>query len=250
MTGPQTSPPGSWPPPQPAQPTQPTQQQPIPQQPAWGQGCGGYSERPVPRELPLSKAAVTSLVFGIIGGVPLAYIFGFVGLHATGKRGSKRGRGLAIAGVVLATVWLALTIGLVALNQSQQADRNADGTVQKPGTSNIFALRPGDCLLHEGTDGGTFTEAAVVPCTQAHRSQVAAEVPLTDPGSYDVTTIQNEAEKLCTAEVPKVLASDAPSDLRLFYLVPDSNAWNLQDKRSATCVISSSNDLTKSYITG
>src|SRR5262245_49322539 len=57
--------------------------------------------------------AIASLVLGILGVSLLGLIFGIIAMGQT-KRSGQRGRGLAIAGVTLSTVWLVAALGLVA----------------------------------------------------------------------------------------------------------------------------------------
>lgn len=52
--------------------------------------------------------AVAGLVFGLVGWFPLALLFGFVGLREV-RRGNGRGRGFAVAGLVLGAIEAALT---------------------------------------------------------------------------------------------------------------------------------------------
>lgn len=59
-----------------------------------------------------SGFAIASLVLGILGGAILAIIFGFIALSQIKKSGAK-GRGMAIAGVVLGFVWSALIVVLI-----------------------------------------------------------------------------------------------------------------------------------------
>ena len=93
-------------PPNPGQPMQPPfGQAPIP--PQYGQPYGdqGYPQQP----RGTSGAAIGSLICGILGcfGITpfIALILGFVGIGAT-KNGQKSGRGMAIAGIILALLWL------------------------------------------------------------------------------------------------------------------------------------------------
>jgi uncharacterized protein DUF4190 len=61
--------------------------------------------------------AIASLVFGIIGGVLLALVFGYIALSQIRRSGGREGgHGLALAGVILGWIWLAIIIGLVAAN--------------------------------------------------------------------------------------------------------------------------------------
>ena len=59
-----------------------------------------------------SGFAVASLVLGILGGAILAIVFGFIALNQIKKRG-LRGRGMAIAGVILGFVWSAIIVAAI-----------------------------------------------------------------------------------------------------------------------------------------
>ena len=201
-----------------------------------------------PEHRSMSKAAVTSLVLGIIGGSVLAIVFAIIGLVVTGRNGSRRGRGLAWAGLVLGIIWAVAAASFVVWAVQRQPDRDATGQVKGAGTSAVFDLRDGDCLRDPAATG-EITEAAVVPCTDSHLGQVAATVTLTD-GAFDLTRLQSDAEKQCQTAVPPVLTTDAPKDLQLFTLVPDERAWNAAGKRTASCVVASTTPLTSSVVAG
>lgn len=67
--------------------------------------------RDLPHERPYSVAAIVSLVTGLICCLPFvtgvtAIITGIVGIRVTGTNGTRRGRGMAIAGLVLGLVSL------------------------------------------------------------------------------------------------------------------------------------------------
>jgi hypothetical protein len=201
----------------------------------------------LPQDRALSKAAIASLVFGIIGGVVFAWLFGVIGLVATRRNGTRRGKGLAWTGLVLGTLWAVALAGFVVWAVQRQPDRDASGQVSGAGVAQVFDLQPGDCLRDPAADGGAVSEAAVVPCTDSHLGQVVASVPLT-AGSYDTATVQAEAEKLCQAAVPDALTADAPEDLQLFTLVPDAQAWKSGDTHTASCVVVSPTALTTSVV--
>ncbi|MFD0783438.1 DUF4190 domain-containing protein, partial [Micromonospora azadirachtae] len=73
---------------------------------------------------PASGAATASMVFGILGvlggwclfGLPciLAVVLGHVGLHET-RQGTKSGRGMAVAGLVLGYVFVAPMIAFTIM---------------------------------------------------------------------------------------------------------------------------------------
>ena len=61
-------------------------------------GYPGPGYPPPPAQKPGTNGfAIASLIFGIIGGVLLGFIFGFIALSQT-KRTGQNGRGLALAG--------------------------------------------------------------------------------------------------------------------------------------------------------
>jgi len=73
--------------------------------------------------------AIASLAcgfFGIIGAV-LATVFGIIALNQIGKRG-QRGRGLAIAGLSLAAVWVVVLIAGIAIVVAQGDTSSASKT--------------------------------------------------------------------------------------------------------------------------
>lgn len=58
---------------------------------------------------PMSRWAVASLVFGLFGGSLFSVVFGIIALRRIRARG-QRGRGFAIAGLVLSGLWTLLIV--------------------------------------------------------------------------------------------------------------------------------------------
>jgi hypothetical protein len=83
---------------------------------------------PPPQAQSTDGFAIAALVFGVIGGVLLAIIFGFVARSRIMKSGGlKTGKGMATAGIALGFVWLGLiaifvTLGLTGVLDSENAD--------------------------------------------------------------------------------------------------------------------------------
>jgi hypothetical protein len=68
--------------------------------------------------------AIASLVLGVLGGAPLAIVFGLVGRRQIrGSGGRQGGLGLATAGIVLGCVWLGLIAIVVVLAGTGSFDR-------------------------------------------------------------------------------------------------------------------------------
>ncbi len=95
-----------------------------PNQPAWS---GEQDQYYVPQQLKTSGMAIASLVCGILGLVTfcviapsaLAVVLGGVSLP-TVRRGEARGRGLAIAGIVLGSVGLIVGVLLLIANNPRK----------------------------------------------------------------------------------------------------------------------------------
>ena len=110
-----------------------------PEHPGGPQEPGGPAE---PQKT--SGFAIASFVFGLIGGVLLSVIFGLVALRRIRTR-NQRGRGFAIAGLVLSSVWVLLIVVVVVVGVSTDAERDPSGRVQEGGSESVFDLRVGDC---------------------------------------------------------------------------------------------------------
>ncbi|TYB91843.1 DUF4190 domain-containing protein [Micromonospora sp. WP24] len=97
------------------QPYDPTAPQPLSANPYPAVSHHSPAPRVVVQVPPASGAATASMVFGILGvlggwclfGLPciLAVILGHLGLHET-RKGTKSGRGMAVAGLVLGYVFV------------------------------------------------------------------------------------------------------------------------------------------------
>ncbi|MCP2327798.1 hypothetical protein HDA40_006305 [Hamadaea flava] len=187
--------------------------------------------------------AVASLIFGILGGILFAVIFGFVALSQIKKRNQK-GRGMAIAGLVLSVVWLLACGAGVAISALNQPDRDADGTVTEEGTVSSVELKLGDCLKKLPAEG-VVKAVDVVPCSQAHGAEVYAVFNLsgsTYPGS---DTVIKQSEDGCTERVDALSAEAQKDDtLEVYYLYPHTSlVWNSGD-HSVSCLVGSE---TKQY---
>ena len=187
--------------------------------------------------------AVAALCCGLAAAVPvagvIAIVLGVVALHQLRQvRGSgQRGRGMAIAGIVLGTlgalVWAALlVIGIISAVTSEPA-RDTAGQVTD--TSEVFVddLAAGDCFSGGRTDEIDLVTA--VPCAQPHESQVVTTFELPDaayPGEDEVIAA---AEEGCTAKVDSLVTDTADEDLEPSFIYPDSYTW--RGDRSVLCLV-------------
>jgi Domain of unknown function (DUF4190)/Septum formation len=177
-----------------------------------------------------SGFAIASLVFGIIGGILLSVIFGIVALRRIRTRNLK-GRGLAIAGLVLSGLWTLLVAVLVIVGLATDAERDPSGRVREAGNESVFDVRVGDCVndLEETT---MEVSVEVVPCSQAHDAEVISsfELPGSDyPGEDSIFRV---ADRRCSRELDAVAGAQGGEP---FYFYPTEQSWGTGD-RQVNCI--------------
>ena len=224
------------------------------QQPAdqWGQqpppGQWGQQPPPPPRQGGTNGFAIASLIFGLLGGILLSVIFGFVALSQIKKRG-QGGRGLAIAGISISAVWLLgilalVVVGLVAGGTGGGNDPTT--SLADSGDVNVQRLAPGQCL-NGLKEGSAIRDLPAVPCAQPHEGEVFAVFDLADgdfPGDDKVAQL---AEDGCVDRL-KPYASKAADDpdVEIYFLHPTSTSWRLGDQGVACVAMSSTGKVTGS----
>jgi hypothetical protein len=194
----------------------------------------GYPEQPPgpPAATGTNGFAIASLVFGLLGGILFALVFGIVALVQLRKR-RQNGRGLAIAGIVLASVWvLVIAAGVTAAIIADQNDTTAASPATADGSMSVLKLKPGNCL-NDLKESGSIDNLPVVPCTTAHEGEVYAVFDLADGPWPGDAKVQAKAEERCNTEFDEY--AKAPDDkLELFYLHPLQSTW--WRDRAVTCI--------------
>jgi hypothetical protein len=184
---------------------------------------------------------VLSFIPGVclVVGLPLA-IAGIVATRAS----RKRGRGLAIAGVVIAVVQTALLIILSVVLAVSEADRDASGRIVGEGRLDFSDVRSGDCLnIKSLKPGGTvrlgFSDLSGVPCTTEHNAQAYSVIAL-GSGSYNQLAIQSRLRE-CVSGYPNSADSTTYQPLPFY---PEKSLWN-EDKNNHLVCLVVRRDLTK-----
>jgi hypothetical protein len=195
-----------------------------------------------------SGFAVSSLVLGIFGifGITavLSAIFGFVGLSKI-RRTGQGGKGLAIAGIVLSAAWVIVLISL-GVAGSHQAQRSANGQINKGGSLSVLALKSGDCFVYP-SDQSQINSVTAIPCGQPHDAQVFAQFNLTGSSSSYPSNMTQLASNGCqsrTASLNKSLLTDAMS-MKIVY--PQNASW-VTGNRTVNCVMYSPSNLSTSLL--
>jgi hypothetical protein len=187
-----------------------------------------------PGERKTSVPAILSLVFGVLGGILLSVILGIVALNRIGKTGQK-GKGLAIAGLVVSGVWLVVlgALGVLYSIGNDEPDRDASGQVTATQNTQPDKLRVSDCVAE--IKEGDVRSIKVVPCDQPNGGKVFAVFDLPAGRWPGLTAVQEAAEKGCTDRWnASNQQADPASDI--FYLHPTEDGWRLGD-RGTTCLV-------------
>lgn len=194
----------------------------------------GWQPAP-PRVEPLAVASVPA---GVVLG-PVGIGLGAAGLSRVRSRGT-RGRGLAVAGMVVgAVVTVAWTAGALVWWQGEQARTPLAGDVDAPQTVNAVQLVLGTCLDELPPDG-EVSQVRAVPCADEHRAQVVAR---TDLGADEVwpgqQAVDRRVARVCT---PDVLGADAPEGVELVVWSPTEASWRAGD-RTGLCLAAGADPL-------
>lgn len=139
----------------------------------------------------------------------------------------------------------ALVVALVAtgcsgspFSSAQAPVRDESGAITETNEStDVFALRVGDCLLDAGSMDTEVSETPTVPCAEAHDYEAyeAQDIPGEEfPGDEAVAT---QAEQVCyDAFTPFVGMSYEESVLNFNYFVPTAASWDAGD-REILCLV-------------
>ncbi|VEG51466.1 peptidyl-prolyl cis-trans isomerase [Mycolicibacterium aurum] len=175
-----------------------------------------YGQSPPPRT---NWWAIVSLIFGLIGGVLIGWVCGVVGLKKAKEYQS--GRGLAIAGIVLSTLW---AIGLVIVVTLAVTSDTVTAT-------NVAV---GDCLA-EIPDGERVLTVTTIGCDQPHAGEVFAVLTMPDGDFPGQAAIEAYHEK-CSPELAEYSPESLLDDqVQLYVLYPTAETWENGD-RSVTCI--------------
>lgn len=203
---------------------------------------GAGQPYPLPGPPPPARTngfAIASLILGLTGffGLPviLSAIFGFVALSQIRQQGGK-GRGMAIAGLVLSGLWTVALIAGIVLAVVFSAGRGSTGEITKAGSLSIDDLKTGDCV--DGVrDGVVITTVTARPCADPHDSEVFSQFTLPDGSWPGADAVAVQAQTQCTDSAAQVLAGSPMIDrLSLFILYPpDAPSWDRS--RSVSCLV-------------
>lgn len=212
--------------------------QPYPSQAApqpWGQGWGqGYPALQPPP--PVNGLAIAALVLGVLCFLPgVGLLLGVVALVQIRKKG-ERGKGMAVAGIVLSTIGaLLMTLAFTTGGARDAWDGFRDAA---SGAGTTFSVEKGECFdAPSGSLEGYAYDVDTVPCQGRHDAEVFANIqmPAGDyPGDDAVTDV---ADERCY-DLSESYAMDSwalPDDVDVYYFTPTRQSWRYGD-REITCM--------------
>lgn len=204
---------------------------------AGGYGQGGYPTPGLPPSPPPKPGtngfAIAALIFGIVGGVLLGVVFGFVALSQIKKSG-QGGRGLALAGLILSGLWIVLIIIVLIVAVSTSAKRDTTGTVTQGGDITATSLQVGDCV-NNLRDTTNLLSLPAVPCSQPHEGEVFAVFNLPAgpyPGAEAVDKAVNDE---CSGRFAAYAPNPTDPNPGLFSVYPLQQNWERGD-REVACI--------------
>jgi Septum formation/Domain of unknown function (DUF4190) len=180
--------------------------------------------------------AVASFILGIFAVVPLSVIFGFVALQKIRRLG-QRGKGLAIAGLILSLVWVGVFVAASLASNSTATRQSATGKITHRGDLGVFALATGDCFDNP-TDTQDIESVTAIPCTQPHDSQVFAKFDLSgDDDAYPAPDALNKlADTGCNSRTGSIDKPKTTAAMTIRVLFPEQDAW-ANGQRTVSCLI-------------
>ncbi|MDO0973139.1 DUF4190 domain-containing protein, partial [Mycolicibacterium frederiksbergense] len=178
---------------------------------------------------------IVSLIFGVLGGVLVSVICGFVGLKKA-KQG-QGGRGMAIAGLVLSGLWVLVGIAVVALivANKDEISNSEFADIFDPNSVNAADIGLGDCLSEIPSDASLVASVKTVACTDPHKGEVYHVVTVPDgefPGETAIVDYQDQCQPALEEFSPSAMADP---EVGMFVLYPTADSWKRGD-RAVTCI--------------
>jgi Domain of unknown function (DUF4190)/Septum formation len=178
---------------------------------------------------PSRALAVWGFVLGLLGmcGITaLASLVVSIIALVRVRSGRASGKGLAIAGLVLGSLWVVVfaVVTVVAVVFSTSfAHRSDDGTITSAGRVFLGDLRPGDCL-DRMNQSGVVRIVHAVPCDDQHVAEVFNTFTLADGPFPGQDLVDQQARSGCTAAFQGYPAG--PTDgFRVVFFRPLRSNW-------------------------
>jgi hypothetical protein len=230
-------------------------------QPAYGQSSYGQPP-PAGSSGKTNGLAIASLITGLSGCMSvIGLILGFIALGQIKQRGD-RGRGMAIAGIILFGVWSVVSVLIVVLAPDTKTSGNGGPGVALPKPSNsrpaisgpkkldVWDMRVGDCINDatettlDPSSNETVRVKSVerVSCNQPHDAEVMAKFKVPGVVRPSEEDMRRTASTGCRARVtPKLAGKSGADELNFSYYFPTVTSWALGNRTVTCAVVSATN---------
>jgi hypothetical protein len=197
--------------------------------------------------------AIAAFVLGLLGFMGISAILGIVfGVVAVSRvrRTLQGGKGLAIAGIVMGGVWVAVALIVIGVVVGARSSATPSWAPSVPGGQTVapYALKTGDCF--DNPAGTDVLSVVRTRCSQPHSAQVFATFnvggsQLSYPGE---AKLQRLAAAGCSARMGSVDSAKVPDSVNAGYLYPFEDTWQ-SGVRTITCILySPTQNLTSSLL--
>jgi hypothetical protein len=190
-----------------------------------------------PARPPVSKVAIAALPAGVLPLVPVGLGLGIAGLVTT-RRGRRRGRGMAVAGLLTATTWLAVGVTLVTVATLTHGFRKPTKIEYDNHLGSVFRLQEGDCI----NTSGSGASPTVTSCSSPHMAEVFATFALPKSAWPGSATVQQEADTGCSTRLGSYLNPQLAVSLSQDYVYPGKVAWQT-GTRTVICEVRATSGL-------
>ncbi len=186
-----------------------------------------------------------SLVTGLLALGPVALVLGVVALRRTASR-HTRGRGIAIAGVVLGVVGtVALLAVVAAVVLTTLATRPLPTDVAEPRDARAQQLVTGSCVASIPEDGPVGS-VRVVPCADPHEAQVVTLFAFAE----DAVWPGQQAADARVARACVLDESEVTAGVRTVTWSPTEQSWADGDRVGLCLAVVDGGGVTGSFLDG
>ena len=187
---------------------------------------GWHTPRP-----PTEPLAIASLATAVVGLGPVGVGLGIAALLRTRRLGT-RGRGLALAGIVVGAVWTLVALALAAMAVMMAiGSRPLPRDVPRAQDAHARQLVAGNCVDPLPADGN-IDLVHVVPCAKPHAALVITQYAF-EP---DATWPGQAAADRRVATACQLSAAESAAGLTPLTWAPTAESWRHGD-RTGLCLI-------------
>jgi len=168
---------------------------------------------------------------------PLGLILGIAALSRIGRT-RARGRGLAIAGVVISALSMVGGVALAFALHAGLASRSPQGTITSSGKIAASDLRVGDCINSPASLTTSIRTFDALPCSQPHDWEAFASGTLPLTGDWPGTAgVSESAATQCRVQFAAFVGVPLDSSsLKVLYFYPTQANW-AAGRRQYQCVV-------------